>query len=140
MKTREALQKARDVSLDLVIIADAAKPPVAKILDFNKFLYEERKKASSIKAKSRKSELKELRFGPSIGEGDLNQRIERAKKFIEQGNRVKITIKLRGRERAHPEVGFEKINKFKKELSEIAKEESEAKLQGNVISTIFINN
>lgn len=121
------------------MISEAANPPVAKILEFNKFLYEENKKAQAIKAKAKSSELKELRFGPTIGEGDLNQRIARAKEFLSDNNRVKITVKLKGRENQFPALAFEKIDKFIKALEDIAKLEGEPKRAGSQIIATFVN-
>ena len=138
ISTKEALQVAREKDLDLVVISEKANPPVAKILEFSKFLYEDRKKQSAIKSKSKKSETKEFVFGPSIGEGDLEKRIERTKEFLQDGNRVKITVRLRGRQRAHPEIGFEKLDKFIEELEEIAKVEEDPKLRGTLIAVTFV--
>ena len=138
LPTQEALKLAREKELDLVLIAPAINPPVAKILEFNKFLYEERKKKSAAKTKSKKSELKELRFGPTTDEGDVSRLIYRAKEFIEDGNRVKISVVLRGRENLYPEIGFEKIKRVESDLSQIAKTESEPKKMGNTISMVFV--
>jgi translation initiation factor IF-3 len=138
MKTQEALRVAQQQELDLVVISEGAKPPVCKILDFNKFLYEERKKLSATKAKSKKSELKEFRFGPTIGDSDLETRINRAQEFIENGDRVKITIKLKGREREFPNIGFEKITKFSDGLASVARLESQPRLMGNMIIATFV--
>jgi translation initiation factor IF-3 len=138
LKTTEALKKAQEEDLDLVIIAENASPPVAKILDFNKYLYEERKKQSAIKAKSRKTELKEFVFGPTIDEGDLRIRLNRTREFLEQGNRVKITVKMKGRENEYPQIAFEKIKRFSQEFEGFAKVEDEPKRQGNTISATFL--
>ncbi|KKS15935.1 MAG: Translation initiation factor IF-3 [candidate division WWE3 bacterium GW2011_GWA1_41_8] len=138
MRKDEALRKANEMNMDLVVIAEKAQPPVAKILDFNKFLYDERKKASAIKAKSKKSELKEFVFGPTIGSGDIDFRVQRAKEFLEEGNRVKITVKFKGRENEHPEVGFDKINKFKEELKDVARVESEPRRAGSMLTVTFV--
>ncbi len=123
LPTGEALKRARNLDLDVVVISEGANPPVAKILNFNKFLYEENKKASAAKAKSKKSELKEFRIGPNIGDGDLQIRIKRAREFLEDGNRVKITVQLRGREKAFPEVAIEKLEIIEKELTDVARTE-----------------
>ncbi len=98
MKTTDAIKKALELDMDLVLIVETANPPVAKILEFHKFMYEERKKLSAAKAKSKKSELKEFRFGPTIGSGDLEKKMERARGFLKEGNRVKVTVKMKGRE------------------------------------------
>lgn len=138
LPTRDAISEARKRNLDLVVVSEGATPPIAKILDFNKFLYEESKKASAAKAKSKKSELKEFKFGPHIGEGDINTRIERSREFLLDGNRVRITVQLRGREKAFPEVAFEKIAKFTAGLEDIAKAEEPAKKIGGEIKATFI--
>ncbi len=124
--------------MDLVLVVPNANPPVAKIVEFSKFLYEERKKASNAKAKSRKTDVKEFRLGPTTGEGDIQRFVKRAKEFIEDGDKVKITVKMRGREVMFPEVAFDKIKKIEKELVEVAKLESEPKRMGNMISGIFV--
>jgi translation initiation factor IF-3 len=138
LKTQEALRIAKEQELDLVIITEKATPPVAKILDFNKYLYDERKKATAIKAKSKKSGLKEFVFGPTIDEGDLNSKIERAKTFLKNGNRVKVTIKFKGRENEHPEIGFDRLKKFTERLSGHAKIESEPKKSGYLLMVTFV--
>lgn len=138
MPTKEAIAAARSKELDLLIVAPNAQPPVARFVDYSKFLYEERKRASASKAKSKKSELKELRFGPRTGDGDINRFIERAKEFIEDGDRVKFTVKLRGREMMFPEVAIEKLGKVEKGLSEVAKPESQVKNMGSLISQVFV--
>ena len=138
LKTGEALKLAQEKDLDLVVIAEKANPPVAKILDFNKYLYDERKKQSAIKAKTKKAELKELVFGPTIDEGDLNVRINRSQHFLEEGNRVRITIRMRGRENEHPEIALEKIKRITSELQNLAKPEDEPKRTGNIISVTYV--
>lgn len=124
--------------MDLVLISPTANPPVAKILDFSKFLYQERKKKAVTKTKVKKSELKEIKIKPSTGEGDITRQIEHARKFIEEGNRVKVGVFMRGRENLYPEIGFEKLKRFQVELSDVAKEESSPKHMGNSIWTIFV--
>jgi translation initiation factor IF-3 len=139
ISTKEALKKAQQDGFDLVVIAEKAKPPVAKMLDYNKFLYEEQKKQSAAKAKSSKSETKEFIFGPSIGEGDLDQRIERTRDFLEEGHRVKMTVRLRGRERKYPEIGIEKLQTAIDDLSDIARtEEEKPEEKGNMITITLV--
>lgn len=140
LSTQEALRKAQEVDLDLVVVSAGANPPVAKILDFNKFLYDERKKSSAIRAKSKKSELKELVFGPTIGTGDLASRIERTREWLKEGNRVKIVVKFKGREIIHPEVGFEKIKFFTQELGNNAKVDQAPRLNGNLLIVTYVLN
>ncbi len=137
LPTREAISEAQKRGLDLVVISEGANPPIAKILDFNKFLYEENKKTAAAKAKSKKSELKEFKFGPNIGKGDLNDRIERAREFLTDGNRVRVTVQLRGREKAFPEVAYEKMQFFMTGLEDIAKTDETPKLVGGEIKITF---
>lgn len=136
--THQALAEAKTRGLDLVLIATETQPPVAKILDFNKFLYQENKKKSAAKAKSKKSELKEVRIGPSVGMGDVQRYLTRAKEWLEDGNRVKVTVSMRGRENLFPDKAFEKVALFTEGLEEVAKPEDVAKRLGNMISIVFI--
>ena len=138
MSRDDALRYARSKEKDLVLIASNAAVPVAKVLEYNKFLYEEKKKKAAVKAKSKKSELKELRLSATIGEGDLTKRAERAVGFIKDGNRVKISILLQGREAAYPDIAMEKIRRFSTELEGIAKPESDPKIQGKLITVIYL--
>ncbi|MEK7595438.1 MAG: translation initiation factor IF-3 [Patescibacteria group bacterium] len=138
MQKFQALDLARKEGLDLVEIGPKAIPPVAKILDFKKFLYDERKNQSQAKAKSKQSELKEFVFGPNIGQNDLELKIGRAREFLERKDRVKFTIKFSGRQIAYPALGFEKINKAIHDLTDIAKQESEPRLIGKMISTTLL--
>ena len=135
---KEALALAKLEGKDLVVIVETTTPPVAKILDFNKFLYEEKKKSSAAKAKSKKSELKEFRFGPNIGAGDLNDRVERAKEFLAENNRVQFTVQMKGREQAYPEIAFEKLEKVEKDLKGIGRIEDRVKKMGNRVMATFI--
>lgn len=133
----EALKLAREKELDLVLVVPNANPPVAKMVEFSKFLYEERKKESAAKAKSRKTEVKEFRMGPTTGEGDINRFVTRARGFIQEGNKVKITVVMKGREAMFPEVAINQIKKVEKELSDVAKLESEPKKMGNIVWVMF---
>ncbi|HXK52583.1 translation initiation factor IF-3 [Candidatus Nomurabacteria bacterium] len=137
LSTSEALAVARSKELDLVVITENAKPPIAKILDFNKYLYKERKKSSEIKAKAKKSKLKEFRFGPYIDEGAIKVKTDRAREFLMDGNQVKVTVVMKGREQAHPEIGVEKVEKFVAALTDIAKLEDQIRIQGrNIIAVL----
>ena len=125
LSRQEALRKAEELGKDLVVISEKADPPVAKILEYSKFLYEERKKQSASRAKAKVSETKEFVMRPSIGDSDLEKRIERSREFLQDGDKVKVTIKLMGREKAYPEFGLEKINRIITELADIARVEEE---------------
>ncbi|MDC0449111.1 translation initiation factor IF-3 [bacterium] len=133
---QQALDAAKERDLDLVLIAPKVKPPVAKILDFSKFLYDEKKKKSGSKAK--KSELKELRFGPNTGEGDMKRHTERARGFLEEGHRVKLTVQMRGRENIYPNLAFEKITGLADKLSDIAKLEGVPKRLGRMVTCVIV--
>lgn len=137
MDTRKALDLARSKELDLLLVAPNAQPPVAKIVEFSKFLYDERKKASAAKAKSKKSELKELRFGPSTDGGDIKRYTDRASEFLSDGNRVKVTVRMRGREGMFPEVAFQKLKKVEEGLKEVGKVEAPPKRVGQMVWEVF---
>ncbi len=132
------MKLAQEKELDLVIIAEKTEPPVAKILDFNKFLYEENKKKAQAKAKSKKSKLKEFKFGPTISGDAIETRVRRSREFLNDGNRVRLTVTLKGREMAYPELGVEKLNQFVVQLSDIAKAEGEIKQIGRNISVTLV--
>lgn len=138
METHKALQIAEEKDLDVVVVTENANPPVAKIVDFNKFLYAERKKSSDAKGKSKQTELKELRLSTTISEGDTQQRVNRAVEFLEEGNVVKVSLMMKGRQAMFPQVAQEKIGKFTKLMEPFAKVESEPKRMGNTISVTFV--
>ncbi len=133
----EALKKAREEGLDLVEIAPSASPPVAKIVDFNKFIYQEEKKKREEKKKSKASETKELRLGPFMDEHDLMVMIRRAREFIGNGNKVKFVVKFAGRQIAHPEFGERILQKALDELSDISKTEREKHFEGRQLIAII---
>jgi len=134
----EALKKAEEEGLDLVLLVETATPPVAKILDFNKFLYEERKKESAAKAKSKKSEVKQLNLSFGIGEGDIQQRVNRAKEFLAENHRVKFVLKLKGRQINNKDFAMVKINRVIKDLEEVGRVEDEPKLLNNALVVTII--
>jgi translation initiation factor IF-3 len=136
VRLADALSKAQEKGLDLVEVAAKAKPPVARILDFKKYRFE-RKQQKKTGQKRGKVETKQLRFGPSIGPHDLQTRIDRAKEFLNDGDRVKLTIQFRGREASHPELGFEKINQTIKALADVGEVESKPKRKGRFIHAML---
>lgn len=138
MRTDDALKAAVDQELDLVVIAPTSQPPVAKILDFKKFLYQENKEKAKSKVRSKKSETKEIMFKPYTAEGDLSWQIDRAKEWLQEGNRVKVWVAMKGRAIAHPEISVAKIKKFETDLENFAKIEAPAITKGNVISIVFL--
>ena len=112
MSAREALQLAEEAGVDLVKIAPTAKPPVCKIVDYGKFKYEQTRKEKEAKKKQKTIELKEIRLSPNIDTNDLNTKINSAKKFIEKGNKVKVTLRFRGREMAHMQTSKHILDDF----------------------------
>lgn len=126
----EALQKARALGLDLVEVAPSAKPPVVKIVDFNKFLYQEEKKKKEEKKKSKVSETKEIRLGPFMGDHDLDVMIGRGREFLTDGDKVRLVVKFIGRQITHPEFGQQIMKKVIDSLSDMSKVERDAHFEG----------
>lgn len=126
----EALSLAKEQGLDLVEVTAKAQPPVVKIVDFKKFLYQQEKKKQEEKKKAKTSDTKEVRLGPFIGDNDLDVIIRRARGFLEDGDKVKLVVRFRGRQITHPEFGQQVIAKTINSLSEISKVDREAHLEG----------
>ena len=120
MSSREAMKIAREAELDLVKIAPQAKPPVCKIIDYGKYRYELARKEKEAKKKQKTIEVKEVRLSPNIDSNDLNTKIASARKFIEKGNKVKVTLRFRGREMAHVQSSRHILDEFAKALEDIA--------------------
>ena len=133
--TDEALQKAREAGLDLVEVAPTEKPPVCRIMDFGKFKYQQKKRQH--KGHTHHSKNKELRVRPKIGEHDLMTKVNRAKEFLEQKDKVVFSVIFRGRENAHVEEGYKLVQRIVKELGDIAKLEQNPSMQGRRIVVIF---
>ena len=130
MSSREAMKIAREAELDLVKIAPQAKPPVCKIIDYGKYRYELARKEKEAKKKQKTIEVKEVRFSPNIDSNDLNTKIASARKFIEKGNKVKVTLRFRGREMAHEQSSRHILDEFAKALEDIALVDKPAKMEG----------
>ena len=126
----DALEKAQEKKLDLVLVAPHANPPVCKIMNYGKYKFEQAKKEKEAKKKQKVAEIKEIRITPNIEEHDFSFKAKNAKKFIEDGNKLKITVKFRGREINNSKLGEEVLNKFIKELSDIAQVDKSPKLEG----------
>ncbi len=129
----EALDTANNEGLDLVLVSGESNPPVCKILDYGKYKYEQQKKKIESKKKQKTIDLKEVQLRPFIGENDLMIKCRAIKKFIENGDKVKVVLRFRGRELSRQEVGFEVINKVLSVCQDFAKEENTPKLEGSVI-------
>lgn len=131
IKSREeALEIAQTRNLDLVLVAPNAKPPVCRIMDYGKFRYEQQKKEKEARKKQRVINIKEVRFTPVIGDHDFNTKLRNARKFIENGDKVKATVRFRGRAITHKELGKEVLERLAEELKDIAVVESKAKMEG----------
>ncbi len=135
LPTEKALALAQQVGLELVEVAAQAEPPVCRIMDFGKYIYEEQKKASHSKATA--SKIKEIEFSARIAENDFHTKIRHAEEFLADGNKVKMRLKFRGREMAHTEIGFEVIKKAIAELDGMGHPDSTPKLMGKQINLMI---
>jgi translation initiation factor IF-3 len=129
LPTREALWRAREVGLDLVEISPNADPPVCKILDFGKYKYEQQKKKNEAKKKQKVVEIKEIKIRPNIDDHDYDVKMRQARSFIGEGDKVKVTLRFRGRELAHVDLGMKVLERVKGELDEIAKVEQMPRME-----------
>ncbi|HEV2186367.1 MAG TPA: translation initiation factor IF-3 [Stellaceae bacterium] len=132
----EALDMAADAGLDLVEIAPNADPPVCKILDFGKYKYEEQKKKNEAKKKQKVIEVKEVKFRPSIDDHDYDVKMRSMQKFIGEGDKVKVTMRFRGRELAHQELGMDVLMRVKGDLDEVAKVEQFPRMEGRQMTMV----
>ena len=127
MSAKDAYKLAKEAELDLVKIAPTAKPPVCKIIDYGKYRYELARKEKEAKKKQKVIEIKEVRLSPNIDENDLNTKMNNARKFLEKGNKVKVTLRFRGREMAHVQQSKHILDDFAKQLEDVATVEKAAK-------------
>lgn len=132
-----AIQKARELGVDLIEVAPKAIPPVCKLIDFKKFKYLEAKKEREEKKGQKKGEIKEVMFSPFIAHNDLNIRTKKIKEFLEEGNKVKIRIRFSGRELGKKEFGYKILNQITSQLTEFATPEGESKFQGRELFLIL---
>nr|WP_330424584.1 translation initiation factor IF-3 [Dorea sp. AM58-8] len=129
MSSRDAMKLAREAELDLVKIAPKAQPPVCKIIDYGKYKYEQSRREKEAKKKQKTVEVKEVRMSPNIDANDLNTKVNNAKKFILKGNKVKVTLRFRGREMAHVQQSKHILDDFADMLKDVAQVEKPAKLE-----------
>lgn len=127
---RDALLAAEDAGLDLVEVAPQAEPPVCKILDYGKFKYEAQKKAAEARKKQKVIEVKEIKLRPNIDDNDYDVKMRAATRFLEEGDKVKVTMRFRGREMAHQDLGMNVLMRVRDQLDELAKVEQMPKLEG----------
>ena len=130
MSSRDAYNMAQEKNLDLVKIAPQAQPPVCRIMDYGKYRFEQAKKEKEARKNQRIVEIKEVRLGLNTDVGDFNTKVAQATRFLQHGDKVKVNIRFRGREMAHPEMGLEPMRRFAVALAEIAVIEKPAKLEG----------
>ena len=135
--TGDALAAARENDLDLVLIAESSDPPVAKIMDFGKRLYEEKKAKAAAKKKQHQLQVKEIKFRPGTDVGDYQVKLRNLVRFLEDGDKAKVTIRFRGREMAHQELGMQMLERLERDLEEHGVVEARPKLEGRQMIMIF---
>ena len=133
----EALKQADDAELDLVEIVPNAEPPVCRIMDFGKFLFEQNKKKHAARKKQKQIQVKEVKFRPGTDDGDYQVKLRNISRFLENGDKVKVTLRFRGREMAHQELGSKMLDRIEADMQEIAEVEQKAKLEGRQMIVIL---
>lgn len=138
LPTVQAVQMARDRGLDLVEIAAAADPPVCKITDYGKFLYEQHKKDHEAKKHQKQIQIKEIKFRPKISVHDYDFKMKHVKRFLIEGNKVKITVMLRGREKQKPELGYQVLDRVLGDVKDLATQDGSARKQDWMVSALLV--
>ena len=137
MSPKQALAMAEQAGLDLVEISPGTQPPVCKILDYGKYKYHAQKKANEARKKQKVIEIKEIKIRPNIDTHDYSVKMKAIRRFFEEGDKVKVTLRFRGREMAHQELGFELLQQVKSDTAEIAKVESEPRFEGRQVVMVL---
>lgn len=137
MWIEDARRAAEEASLDLVEISPTAQPPVCRIMDYGKFQFQQKKKKTASKSKQKQVQIKELKYRPGIEEGDYNVKLRKLSEFLDEGDKVKITIRFRGREITHNELGFKLVDRLLADLNEVAVVEQSAKFEGKQVVMVF---
>ena len=140
LNLHDAINRAKDNGLDLIEIAPNAKPPVCRVMDYGKYKYEEKKKKAAGKAKSHSTSLKEVKLRPGTDEHDLDFKLRNARRFLMDGDKVKVTVMFRGREMVHRENGYNQLDKVKEVLGDLATMENAPRMEGRFLSTILVAN
>ena len=135
--TEEALRMAKAQFFDLVEVAPEARPPVCRIMDFGKFLYQQKKKTHDSRKKQKTIQVKEVKFRPNIDDHDYDVKMRAMQRFFEEGDKVKITLRYRGREMAHQEIGTKLLDKVKADVAEFAKVEQDARFEGRQVVMVL---
>ena len=138
METRRALQMARDAEVDLVEVAPNSEPPVCRLLDYGKLLYLSSKKEKESKRGQKSTEQKEVRFRPNIGTHDLDAKVRKVREFIDDGSKVKLTVRFRGREAAHQQLGLSVLRRVADELKDDVRLERPPAMEGRALSMVLI--
>lgn len=133
----DARERAQEKGLDLVEVAPDSRPPVVKLMDYGKFKYEEQRKARESKKRQHKIHVKEVKFRPGIEDHDYEFKTRHARRFLEEGNKVKLTMQFRGRQVTHPELGREVLDRVTEDLKDLAKIESRPNMEGRTMSMIL---
>ena len=137
MSTREALRTAEEGGFDLVEISPTAKPPVCRIMDYGKFLFEVSKKQAEAKKKQKQIHIKELKFRPTTEDGDYQVKLRNLVRFLDHGDKVKITLRFRGREVAHQDLGMKILERVQKDMAELAVVEQHPKREGRQLLMVL---
>ncbi|MFK7839617.1 MAG: translation initiation factor IF-3 [Bdellovibrionales bacterium] len=137
MSVSEGVKLARESGLDLVEVSPNASPPVCKILDFGKYKYEQQKKASEARKKQKTADVKEVKIRPGIEEHDYQVKMRNARKFLTNGDKVKVTMRFRGREMAHQDIGFNLLKRMIEELDDVGKVDLAPKMEGRQIIMVL---
>jgi len=133
MSLRAALEAADEAGLDLVEIAPTAQPPVCKVMDFGKFRYQEQKKAHEARLKQKQVQVKEIKLRPGTDENDYQIKLRNLRRFLEEGDKCKVTLRFRGREMAHQEFGIRQLERIKADLEDIGQVEQMPKMEGRLM-------
>ena len=137
MSLDEALRLAQEADLDLVEVAPTAKPPVCRIMDFGKYLFEQNKKQHSAKKKQKQIHIKEVKFRPGTEEGDYQVKLRNLMRFLSDGDKAKVTVRFRGREMMHQELGVKLLNRIEADLAQAAVIEQHPKMEGRQLVMLF---
>lgn len=137
MSSRQALALAEEAGIDLVEIAPLAKPPVCRLMDFGKFKYQEAKRAAEAKSKQKQIQVKEVKFRPGTDEGDYQIKLRNLSRFLQEGDKAKVTLRFRGREMAHQEFGIRLLERVKADLEAVAVVEQFPKLEGRQLIMVL---
>lgn len=135
--TREALRVAEEAELDLVEISPNAEPPVCRVMDFGKFKFEQNKKAHQARKNQKQIQVKEVKFRPGTDEGDYQVKLRNLRRFLEEGDKAKVTIRFRGREMAHMELGAKLLDRIEADLAELGVVEQRPKMEGRQMIMVF---